>query len=66
MRATRYGVARISDYLVEWAGLMIKTLFLLPVRDNEGKRFPRAPQIELRRRLLALGGYTMITDVTGE
>ncbi len=45
---------------------MVRTLFLVPLRDNEGKPFPRRLWRELRERLLVFGGYTRIAGVVGE
>ena len=44
---------------------MIKTEFLVPVRDNEGHPFPRSCWRELEERLLPFGGFFRQSDVTG-
>ena len=44
---------------------MIKTLFLVPIRDNEGRPFPRSFWRELRERLLEFGGFSMTDGVSG-
>ena len=44
---------------------MIRTVVLIPVRDNEGRRFPRAAWTELEVRLLEFGGVTKAGEVEG-
>ena len=45
---------------------MIKTLFLVPVRDNDGKPFPPSAWRELDQRLRSLGqGYSIEGVTTG-
>ena len=45
---------------------MIKTLFLVPIRDSRGRLFRRSTWDELERRLLdAFGGYTELPSVSG-
>ena len=38
---------------------------LVPVRDNEGRRFPRSAWRELERRLVQSGGLSLTPRVTG-
>lgn len=46
---------------------MIKTVVLIPVRDNDGKAFPRTLWRELADRLTAIeGGYSYTGKVKGE
>ncbi|MCI0584141.1 MAG: hypothetical protein L0227_14875 [Chloroflexi bacterium] len=45
---------------------MIKAAFLVPIRDNDGRPFPRSSWIELERRLVdAFGGYSRMSAVHG-
>ena len=44
---------------------MIKAMILVPVRDNDGRRFGRDAWRELRKRLLQFGGYTDAGLVAG-
>jgi hypothetical protein len=45
---------------------VIKALFLAPVRDNEGRRFPPSLWTALNRRLVAtFGGYSVVSGVQG-
>lgn len=44
---------------------MIKTTFLIPVRDNEGRAFEPEAWAELDRRLLRFGGASDTGRVTG-
>lgn len=45
---------------------MIKTLFLVPERENEGRPFERGLWLELERRLLEIaGGLTSRAEVRG-
>lgn len=45
---------------------MIKTLIVVPIRDNRGKLFPRSAWDELEQRLLvAFGGYAEAPAVSG-
>jgi hypothetical protein len=45
---------------------MIKTVFLVPVRDNAARPFSKATWRSLDRRLMAaFGGFTVISQVRG-
>ncbi len=44
---------------------MLKTVFLVPVRDNEGNRFDLRIWLELERRLTRFGGFSMESGVRG-
>ena len=45
---------------------VIKTAFLVPVRDNDGHPFSRSLWYELERRLVqSFGGYSRASDVRG-
>lgn len=45
---------------------MIKTMFLVPVRDNAGRSFPKSTWRRLDRQLmLAFGGFSAIAEVRG-
>lgn len=44
---------------------MIKTMFLVPEKDNRGRRFPAAAWRELEERLLDFGGYSEARGVRG-
>jgi hypothetical protein len=44
---------------------MIKTMFLMPVTDNDGRPYAAAEWEALESRLLAFGGFSLAVDVTG-
>jgi hypothetical protein len=44
---------------------MIKTIFLVPVRDNDGRPFPRSAWRALEDRLLQFGGFSFTDGVYG-
>ncbi len=44
---------------------MIKTVFLVPVRDNCGNEFPASLVEELEQQLLQFGGFSQRNDVSG-
>ncbi len=44
---------------------MVKTMFLVPIRDNEGRPFPRSHWRELEQQLLQFGGFSRTTGVAG-
>jgi len=44
---------------------VIKTLLLVPVKDNQGHPFQRKDWRDLEERLLQFGGYTRGADVEG-
>jgi hypothetical protein len=46
--------------------VLIKTLFLVPIRDNDGKVFPKRAWRELEDRLRMFGGFTRLGLVEGE
>jgi hypothetical protein len=46
--------------------MVIKTVFLVPVRDNEGRRFQPLAWRALKQRLISdFGGYTLTHGVQG-
>lgn len=45
---------------------MIKTLLLVPIRDNDGKGFPKRVWRELEDRLRRFGGFTRLGLVEGD
>jgi hypothetical protein len=45
--------------------VVIETVFLVPLRDNDGRPFPQAAWTELHERLLGLGGYSQFDGVVG-
>jgi hypothetical protein len=45
---------------------MIKTMFLVPVADNEGRPIDRDVWAELRKRCLAFGGFTRTEGLSGQ
>ena len=44
---------------------MIKTVLLVPVRDNEGRPFPRSAWRALEEQLLQFGGFSRSANVAG-
>jgi hypothetical protein len=44
---------------------MIKTVVLIPLRDNEGRVFPRSLRRRLEDRLLQFGGLSRTRNVVG-
>ena len=44
---------------------MIKTEFLVPIRDNQGRRFPQSTWLELEQRLVQFGGFSRTSGVVG-
>jgi hypothetical protein len=44
---------------------MIKTMFLVPVRDNAGEPFPESAWFALEERLARFGGFSWRAGVTG-
>ena len=44
---------------------MIKTVVLVPVRDNDGRPFPKALWEELQARFMPFGGFTRPIGVVG-
>jgi hypothetical protein len=44
---------------------MIKTVLLVPIRDNEDRQFPRTLRRHLEDRLLQFGGLSRKRNVTG-
>ena len=44
---------------------MVKTVFLVPIRDNEGRPFPRSYWQGLEQQLLQFGGFSRTTGVAG-
>lgn len=44
---------------------MIETVVLIPIRDNQGRLFPRSLWRELEARLLYFGGLTDAGEVRG-
>lgn len=47
-------------------GTAIKALFLVPIRDNQGRAFPKRAWRELEDQLRAFGGFTRLGLVEGE
>ena len=45
--------------------VLIETLILVPVRDNNGRGFPPSLWRDLQDRLLAFGGYTRRGGIAG-
>lgn len=44
---------------------MIKTLFLVPLHDNDGQVFAESDWLALEARLLQFGGFSWVDNVTG-
>jgi hypothetical protein len=44
---------------------MIRTVVLIPIRDNEGRRFPASARKQLERQLLQFGGFTRVPGIVG-
>ncbi|MGH2354932.1 MAG: hypothetical protein ACRDJN_25255 [Chloroflexota bacterium] len=44
---------------------MIKTVVLIPIRDNAGRRFPQSLFLSLEERLLQFGGFSQTRNVVG-
>lgn len=44
---------------------MIKAVVLVPLRDNDGRTFPRSAWRDLEARLQQFGGFTRFPDVIG-
>jgi hypothetical protein len=44
---------------------VIKTVFLVPLRDNDGRPFAESDWLALEARLLQFGGFSWIDNVAG-
>src|SRR5438105_2354207 len=60
----RDGRAR-STACSEISGAMIRTVMLIPLRDNRGRPFKKAAFKQLETRLLQFGGLSMLPEVSG-
>lgn len=44
---------------------VIRTVLLIPLRDNEGRRFPASAERELEAQLTRFSGFTRVPGVMG-